>query len=548
MKQDQQLPHDVHEHIDVITNLVTKTIALNHDGVICLESNKIKSAIKIFTTAYNTHEKLKIKMNMKKYATAAVPIAVSPVSPSNSYHNNNVNELFYQYRRAPSSSSSVSSSESVSSSSSSSSCSVESSSSLSYMPSLDEVTDSDMDCNDQDILRIVSDTNIHRIIDLEEAPPPAAISATVSNPVLDIEDEIIFRDSIRLPFYEDIFPSTSTFEAALQDQEQHPAFSFLSTCHALNLAIAHHLRGIELLKTMQQQQKQQQQRRIVSNVSTDSDSNETVDRTRRRRSGASEEYQKHFDKACRLYEQTMNIERTRSKFNDQQDSTQASSSSSSWFSPQILLACLNNLGHLHSLLLSSSSSRRRSQEQEQCHQYYNRLQSTVHKLVISTMASTSSAPSLARKSMQLSRSMPWMNLIREVNEEDSNNGDNDDNCDTSTSSSNDIDIEDTYTYLELFWTNSFHGLNRLSTAILSVTASQQQQNIVVHSRRNVKSTPRSTSMPSTPRSTSMPSSTASVSTTSSVSVSSTSVSSTPKSITIPKRAATAAAEAASVAA
>ena len=536
MKQDQQLPHEVHEHIDVITNLVKKTIALNHDGVICLESNKIKSAIKIFTTAYNTHEKIKIKMNMKKYATAAVPVAVSP-APSNSYHNNNVNELFYQYRRAPSSSSSsVSSSESVSSSSSSSVD--ESSSSLSYMPSLDEVTDSDMDCNDTDILRIVSDNNIHRI-DLEEAPAPAAaISATPTNPVLDIEDEIIFRDSIRLPFYEDIFPSTSTFEeAALQDQEQHPAFSFLSTCHALNLAIAHHLRGIELLKTMQQQQKQQQ-RRIVSNVSTDSDSNETVNRTRRRRrrSGASEEYQKHFDKACRLYEQTMNIERTRSKFNDQQDSTQASSSSSSsWFSPQILLACLNNLGHIHSLLLSSSSSSRSRQRSqgEQCHQYYNRLQLTVRNLVISTMSSTSSASSLARRSMQMSRSMPWMNLIREVDEEEGNSNYGDTTSNDIDTTRNDIDIEDTYTYLELFWTNSFHGLNRLSTAI-TVLASQKQQNKVhrvVHSR-NDKSTPRSTSMPS---------STASVSTTSSVSVSSTSVSSTPRSITIPKRAGAAAA-------
>ena len=537
MKQDQQLPHEVHEHIDVITNLVTKTISLNHDGVICLESNKIKSAIKIFTTAYNTHEKIKIKMNMKKYATAAVPIAVSPPTPSNSYHNNNVNELFYQYRRAPSSSSSsVSSSESVSSSSSSSSSSSvdESSSSLSYMPSLDEVTDSDMDCNDTDILRIVSDNNIHRIIDLEEAPPAAALSATVSNPVLDIEDEIIFRDSIRLPFYEDIFPSTSTFEAALQDQEQHPAFSFLSTCHALNLAIAHHLRGIELLKTMQQQQKQQQ-RRIVSNVSTDSDSNETGNRTRRRRSGASEEYQKHFDKACRLYEQTMSIERTRSKFNDQQDSTQASSSSSSsWFSPQILLACLNNLGHIHSLLLSSSSSSRSRQRSqgEQCHQYYNRLQLTVRNLVISTMSSTSSASSLARRSMQMSRSMPWMNLIREVDEEEGNSNYGDTTSNDIDTTRNDIDIEDTYTYLELFWTNSFHGLNRLSTAI-TASSQQQQQNVNRHNNvhsRNDKSTPRSTSMPS---------STASVSTTSSVS--STSVSSTPRSITIPKRAGAAAA-------
>ncbi|OEU12899.1 hypothetical protein FRACYDRAFT_263081 [Fragilariopsis cylindrus CCMP1102] len=531
--QDQQLPHEVHEHIDVITNLVTKTIALNHDGVICLESNKIKSAIKIFTTAYNTHEKIKIKMNMKKYATAAVPVAVSPAppTPSNSYHNNNVNELFYQYRRAPSSSSSsVPSSESVSSSSSSSSSSVdESSSSLSYMPSLDEVTDSDMDCNDTDILRIVSDNNIHRI-DLEEAPAPAAaLSATVSNPVLDIEDEIIFRDSIRLPFYEDIFPTT--FEAALQDQEQHPAFSFLSTCHALNLAIAHHLRGIELLKTVQQQQKHQQ-RRIVSNVSTDSDSNETGNRTGRRRSGASEEYIKHFDKACRLYEQTMSIERTRSKFNDQQDSTQASSSSSSsWFSPQILLACLNNLGHIHSLLSSSSSSSR-SQEQEQCHQYYNRLQLTVRNLVISTMSSTSSASSLARRSMQMSRSMPWMNLIREVDEEEGNSNYGDTTSNDIDTTRNDIDMEDTYTYLELFWTNSFHGLNRLSTAI---TASSQQQQQNVHRHNNVHSR----NDKSTPRSTSMPSSTASVSTTSSVS--STSVSSTPRSITIPKRAGTAAA-------
>jgi diaminopimelate epimerase len=53
--------------------LAKKAISLNHDGVICLESNKIHAALKIFTAAYHTHEKLKVKMKTAASSPSSHP-------------------------------------------------------------------------------------------------------------------------------------------------------------------------------------------------------------------------------------------------------------------------------------------------------------------------------------------------------------------------------------------------------------------------------------------------------------------------------------------
>ena len=70
-----------------------------------------------------------------------------------------------------------------------------------------------------------------------------------------VNDEIIFLDSIRLPFLEEYFPrqrsqtsskcrNSTFFDLPVQQQQVHPAFTFLSTCHTLNLVMSHHLCAI----------------------------------------------------------------------------------------------------------------------------------------------------------------------------------------------------------------------------------------------------------------------------------------------------------------
>jgi hypothetical protein len=164
-----------------IAKLAKKTISLNHDGVICLESNNIRAALKIFTAAYHTHEKLRVKMKTASFPPSSHPSLSTGNNIGSARYHDDVNDLFYRYRR-------VTSAPSSSGPPSFSSSSLRSSSRSSSIPSLEEALY--LDYANSRRSRYDDDEN-----DEEEANASAS-----SEIILDTEDEIILRDSIRLLF------------------------------------------------------------------------------------------------------------------------------------------------------------------------------------------------------------------------------------------------------------------------------------------------------------------------------------------------------------
>merc|ERR1740130_1770779 len=198
----------------------------------------------------------------------------------------------------------------------------------------------------------------------------------------------------------------------IEEHEYSQIIGFLSTCHTYNLALAHHLCGLELLRS------------TTSNSSSSSSNRNT-----------------HiFDRAGRLYELTMRLERTRSKLRQQQkqkknnddknDSDDNNNNNNNdintWFTPQILLACLNNLAHLHYRTNNHIRSRT-------C---YLQVQITTKKLW-----------DLKRQQRQGEESAEE----EEVGINTNNNDDSDSDCD-------DDDDGIGNNYFAVFWTNACRGL------------------------------------------------------------------------------------------
>ena len=93
---------------------------------------------------------------------------------------------------------------------------------------------------------------------------------------------ICFSNKLEKVFLEDCFQTRqssssihSVFELSIQQQKVDPVFNFLSTYQALNLATAHHLRGIELLQSDHQQRRRC--RRWLSNALSSLDDDDRED-------------------------------------------------------------------------------------------------------------------------------------------------------------------------------------------------------------------------------------------------------------------------------
>ncbi|MGK3744187.1 MAG: hypothetical protein ACI90V_011047 [Bacillariaceae sp.] len=248
----------------------------------------------------------------------------------------------------------------------------------------------------------------------------------------------------------------------------------------MNLAIAHHLHGIEILQKVQQRKRRMQ---IISSITQFGDDYD--DDEKEYTSHSSSYAHKHFDRAGHFYELTMRIEHTRSKLQQQQKQQQFNGSySNSWFSPQIVLACINNLGHLYYLISGSSIGN----EIDASYRYYQQLKTTVRKLVISTTKHSPSTSSMM--SSMMSSSTAWNNLRREEkqsNDKDNNDGDTDDaDADTGTGTN------DRYPYLKVFWTNASKGLNRLLTFQNIIHSQHVLENTTPPTSKSSSTTPKST--------------------------------------------------------
>ena len=56
-----------------VSNLIRKSIALNHAGIYCMESNNTVEAIKLFTVAFKTHLDLVTRKNFRSSSRSLVP-------------------------------------------------------------------------------------------------------------------------------------------------------------------------------------------------------------------------------------------------------------------------------------------------------------------------------------------------------------------------------------------------------------------------------------------------------------------------------------------
>ena len=367
-------------------SILSKTIQLNNAGVVCLvENNNIEKAVKLFAMAFSNHEKLKLQANRmiitssSSRTTATAFNESSSPSPTQQQQqqqrsrstkkqpqHQQLNDLFVRYRHR-----------SLSSSSSS-----------------------------------------------------------------EDDNDVVFRDLIRLPSIEDIISmmkctnnNNSNSNAhnnnnknteEIEEHEYSQIIGFLSTCHTYNLALAHHLCGLELLRS------------TTSNTSSSS-------------SSSNRNYH-IFDRAGRLYELTMRLERTRSKLRQQQkqkqnnddkndsDDNNNNNDINTWFTPQILLACLNNLAHLHYRTNNHIRSRT-------C---YLQVQITTKKLW-----------DLKRQQRQ--------------GEEVGINTSSNDDCDC-----DDDDDDIGNKYFAVFWTNACRGLSRLIASSSSSRSPPRSNNKQQH--------------------------------------------------------------------
>jgi hypothetical protein len=327
-----------------------------------------------------------------------------------------------------------------------------------------------------------------RLPSLEELPLLVARKALSSSLLPDDDedesDESDYEDLVRQDSNED----SNKDYSIIGGEEESNTFGFLSTCHVFNLAILHHLRGFELF--------------CANDVEDDDDDDEHIlekEEEEESKGGEEEEatatetvttstIRRHLDRAGHLYELTMRLERTRSEnmceleqqqqqqqqqqgqyrqyqiesqpvlsddnINDNSDnelgnnisrsnesSHHVGHSNSDWFSPKIVLACINNLAHLHDLMNNTNQSQR-------C---YRQLRSTVTNMWLRR-----------RQQEQLQQQRIDMMVPTDINtsssNDDSGNGNDNDN------SSRDED------YVQFFWLSAYRGLLQHHLVSTSSTA------------------------------------------------------------------------------
>ena len=167
-----------------------------------------------------------------------------------------------------------------------------------------------------------------------------------------------FRDLIRLPPIGEL-PLSLSFageniilsdeEGQLREAECSSFIGFLLPTYAFNLALAHHQHGCYL---------------PLFGTSEDIHEHQEVEEEEEAAAlSRSSLRQYHFKCAGRLYESTLKLERRRSNnelnlLRKREHLNRNSSSSSNWFTPRIILACINNLAQLHYLMDNTVQSQR----------------------------------------------------------------------------------------------------------------------------------------------------------------------------------------------
>lgn len=309
--------------------LAEKMIALNHAGVQFLEGKKTVSAIKSFSSAYRTYERLRESLLSTPATQSKEGASPATTSPSSSerqareHHQKTARMDGRPPRRSlpvtPSPQQHSLATQTVA---------------LAGNPivqSLDEM-----------LLAAHNRSSAHANSD-----PPAG--------------EGIFRAAIHLPFLENL-PS-SVFSSS-HDQKQCTTSAFLATCNAFNLALAQHLRGIELLEVASREDRRE---KAVFGPSDSRDDSGDEGPSSFFASKARE----HLCRSGRLYEHVMRTEGARSGCR----SGKANKHTHIYTHDDVLkiiLACLNNLGHLHGLTKNPKLAR-------SC---YNQVQRTIEKLGI----------------------------------------------------------------------------------------------------------------------------------------------------------------------
>lgn len=301
-------------HCESISSLeanLSKTIMLNHAGILCLERNETEKAVRLFSKAFSNNEKLVLK------AKTMSRIVMETIKSSNGTLQN---DFFVRHR--------------------------------------------------------------HR----HHAPSTRGQDGD--------DTDAIFRDSIRLPSMNDILSSMNN------DLEQ--IADFLTSCHAYNLALANHLSGLTDAVPSQNNSTQISQR-----------------------------HKERLGLAGRFYEVAMRSEKTRSRkralLRNDENGDSRGDDVNTWFAPRIMLACLNNLGHVHYRTKNYTRSRA-------C---YQQLRRTTIKI---------------------------LELKRRLRAEE-----RDEQIELQSNESND-DVEETY-YLPTFWTNSCRGLSRVVAGEASASPS-----------------------------------------------------------------------------
>jgi len=281
--------------------LAKKMIALNHAGVQCLEGNNIVSAMKTFSSAYRTYERLRKSLLSMPATQSKEDTSTATISTSSSQRHAgarpprrslSATPIFQQH-------SSITHTVAVAGNP--------------IVQSLDAMLlTAHRNSNDNDKDNANSDR-------------PAA--------------EGIFRAPIKLPNLENL-PS-SVFSSS-QDQKQCTTSAFLTTCHVYNLALAQHLRGIELLEVASREDRRN---KAVFGPTESRDNSGDEGSSSYFTSQARE----CLCRSGRLYEHVMRTEGARSGCPSEQPNKQRTHTHTHTQIGvlKVVLACLNNLGHLH---------------------------------------------------------------------------------------------------------------------------------------------------------------------------------------------------------
>jgi hypothetical protein len=188
--------------------------------------------------------------------------------------------------------------------------------------------------------------------------------------------ETLFLKPMRLPPLED-FPVLPEDTSVCCDEAE-TALAFVSTCHAFNMAIAHHIGGIEKQADGNTSEAASLDS-STSSTQTDGDNGDVGGDVRMPTEvtvhHCEDNANAYFHRAGRFYEVVMKQERSRSRrvrsttktamHQSSQDEAQqgmeessSSSSRSNWFTPTIVLACINNLADLQTRLGNPSLSKK----------------------------------------------------------------------------------------------------------------------------------------------------------------------------------------------